>query len=212
LRKWQDLRASIEYLPNLFHDGPQNLGLILGDDSGLADVDCDTVEAIVAACILLPLTKMVHGRSSKRASHYFFCCDPAIPLTQFKDPIDNKMIVELRCLKKDGSVGLQTVVPPSIHPSGERIEFEPGGDGYPANIDADELHRAVARVAAAALLARHWPEKGSRHNAMLALAGGWHRLKARHPDWTKRGQAAAVVTMNWSGGAVSSPPGPTGPW
>jgi uncharacterized membrane protein len=31
--------------------------------------------------------------------------------------------------------------------------------------------------------------------AMLALAGGWHRLKARHPDWTKRGQAAVVVTM-----------------
>jgi hypothetical protein len=177
LPKWQELRPSSENLPNLFPGGPQNIGLILGDDSGLADVDCDTVEATVTARVLLPATGMVFGRASKRASHYFYYLDPPLSLKTFKDPTDDKMLVELRCRKKDDSVGLQTVVPPSIHPSGEKIEFEPGGDSYPANIDADELHHAVARVASAALLARHWPEQGSRHSAMLALAGALWRAE-----------------------------------
>jgi hypothetical protein len=40
------------------------------------------------------------------------------------------------------------------------------------------LHRKVAEVAAAALLSRHWPERGGRNDAFLALAGallrsGW---------------------------------------
>ena len=70
------------------------------------------------------------------------------------------------------------MVPPSVHESGEAVRFEKGFDGTPANIDADVLLSAVRRVAAAALLARHWPTQGSRHHAFLALAGvlaraGW---------------------------------------
>ena len=49
------------------------------------------------------------------------------------------------------------------------------------------LVSAVRKVAAAALLARHWPAKGSRHQAFLALAGilsraGWSLddIKAFH--------------------------------
>src|SRR5262249_23486136 len=50
--------------------------------------------------------------------------------------------------------------------------WEPGGDkAKPANVPASELRWAVARVAAAALLGRCWPD-GSRHDAALALAGG----------------------------------------
>ena len=97
---------------------------------------------------------------------------------QFIDPLDHSTIVELRGLSSDGTVGLQTVVPPSIHESGEAVRFEPGFEGTPANVDAEALASAVRRVAAAALFARHWPTKGSRHHAFLALAGvlaraGW---------------------------------------
>jgi hypothetical protein len=49
-------------------------------------------------------------------------------------------------------VGLQTIVPPSVHPSGEVISFEPGCDGDPAAVDGRILQLAVARTAAAALL------------------------------------------------------------
>lgn len=185
LKGWPGLVLATSALPEHFNSAPQNIGLILGGEPGLADIDCDTVEAAVAAAVILPKTGMIFGRASKRASHYFYYCVPPTLLSQFKDPTDQKMLVELRCGKKDGGTGLQTVVPPSVHPSGEKIEFEPGGDGYPTNVDVGALHCKVAQVAAAALLARHWPEKGERHNAMLALAGGLWRA-----EWP---QKAAIV-------------------
>ena len=42
-------------------------------------------------------------------------------------------------------------------------------------MDGDELLRAVQRVAAGAVLARHWPSPGSRHEAALALSGALTR-------------------------------------
>jgi hypothetical protein len=58
-----------------------------------------------------------------------------------------------------------------------------GGDKEPGVADAADLTRAVTRIAAASLLARHWPKEGSRHDAFLALAGilaraGWSREDA----------------------------------
>ena len=112
------------------------------------------------------------------ASHYFYRVDPAIPSVKYIDPADNKTtLIELRCLKKDGTVGFQTVVPPSVHESGEDIRFD--ADGVVANLEADVLSEAVARTAAAVLLARHFPPpKGGRNDAFLAIAGtlaraGW---------------------------------------
>jgi hypothetical protein len=66
-------------------------------------------------------------------------------------------LVELRGQKSDGSLGLHTIVPPSLHPKGEEIRFEKGCDGYPANTDAPELRSAVAKVAA--LACREMPEE-----------------------------------------------------
>jgi len=88
------------------------------------------------------------------------------------------MILELRCRTAEGEIGLQTIVPPSVHEGGEKIRFEPGYDRSPAKVDADVLVKAAYRTAAAALLARNWPKEGSRHTAFLALAGilcraGW---------------------------------------
>jgi hypothetical protein len=171
---WPDLRLTLADIPKYFSSAPKNIGIILGDETGIADVDCDTIEAVIAARLFLPKTGMVFGRASKRASHYFYRCDPPLPIAQFEDPVDHQMLVELRCRKKNGGTGFQTVVPPSVHESGEKIEFEPGGDGHPANTDGGELHAAVRRIAAATTLARHWPEKG-RHIAMLALAGALWR-------------------------------------
>jgi hypothetical protein len=70
---------------------------------------------------------------------------------QFKDPIDGAMLIELRGQSSDRSIGLQTIVPPSIHETGEAVRFEQGFDSTPANIDTDVLVSAVCKVAAAAL-------------------------------------------------------------
>jgi putative DNA primase/helicase len=169
--QWERLQITVDMASRYFDGDKQNIGLLLGDRFGSTDVDCDCPEAMTAARELLPETGMVFGRQSKPFSHYFYRSDPPVHTAQFRDPLDRSMIVELRGLSSDGSVGLQTVVPPSVHEAGESIQFETGFDGAPTNIEADVLVSAVQRVAAAALFARHWPAQGSRHHAFLALAG-----------------------------------------
>ena len=147
----------------------RNIGIILGAPSGnLHDVDLDAPEAVIAARHLLPRTEMVHGRSSSPGSHGWYVTDTAANVKRYQDPEhDGKpgsTLIELR------GTGGQTVAPPSIHESGELIEFvkwppEPLVIGLPI------LQRAVAEVAAAAILARHHPQQGSRHDFALALAG-----------------------------------------
>jgi P4 family phage/plasmid primase-like protien len=171
LEGWQRLEITADAAPQYFSDQPQNIGVLLGDKYGSTDVDCDCPEAITAARELLPETGLIFGRQSKPFSHYFYRSDPPARTQQFHDPLDQAMLIELRGLSSDGSIGLQTIVPPSIHETGEQVRFEPGFDGAPANVDADVLVSAVRKVAAAALLARHWPAQGSRHLAFLALAG-----------------------------------------
>lgn len=171
LEGWQRLEINLESASEYFNGTSQNIGVLLGDRYGSTDVDCDCPEAIAVARELLPETGLIFGRRSKPFSHYFFRSDPPVRTQQFHDPLDGKTIIEVRGLKSDGTVGLQTVVPPSIHEFGELIRFETGFDRIPANIDANVLLPIVRRVAAVALLARHWPAEGARHRAFLALAG-----------------------------------------
>ena len=126
---------------------------------------------------------MIFGRQSKPASHYFYRCNPIVRSRKYIDPVNKKTIVELRCQKTTGGMGLQTVVPPSVHESGEQVRFEPCYDGAPAEVTANALMDAVRQIAATALLARYWPKEGSRHDAFLALAGtlrraGWQLDRA----------------------------------
>jgi len=200
LKRWNGLRIGSADVSKYFAEAPQNIGVLLGEPYGLADVDLDCSEAIAAAAELAPPTGMVFGRASKPASHRFYRADPPVRMKKYVDPGNKSCLVELRGQKADGSIGSQTVVPPSVHETGEEIRFEPGFDREPANIEADELAGAVARIAAAALLARHWPkEPGGRHDAFLALAGllcrgGWRLddVVAFH---------FAIYRVLWGGGA-----------
>jgi DNA polymerase I-like protein with 3'-5' exonuclease and polymerase domains len=54
--------------------------------------------------------------------------------------------------------------------------------GQPTQITAEQLLAAAGAVAAAGLLARHWPKEGARQDAALALAGGLVRA-----GWTLTG-------------------------
>jgi hypothetical protein len=74
------------------------------------------------------------------------------------------ILVELRGAKH------QTVVAPSLHPSGEPYVWHSFEE--PARIEARDLERIVAEIAAAALLTRYWPPRGVRHELSVALAGG----------------------------------------
>jgi hypothetical protein len=169
LPEWQKLRLIEEQLLEYFTQEPQNIGLLCGEPShGLANVDCDCEEVIAAARFFLPETQMRSGRKSKPDSHYWYIAAELGKTAQFRDiPPEGEtggaMLIELR------SNGAQTLVPPSVHPSGEDYVWHEQGE--PQEVERAALLRCVQKTAACALLARHWPGQGSRHSMSLALAG-----------------------------------------
>ena len=176
---WQKLRPTKDDLDDLFpSDQHTNIGVLLGEPSGgLVDLDCDSPEAIAAARAVLHEASVTSGRGEDEASHYWFrVTDGAPKRTQrFEDPVKpGAVIVELR------STGGQTVVPPSMHPDGTPYRWVKPitEDGTVDDIERAEMERIARTVASIALLARYWPQKGSRHLAHLALCGAL----LRHPD------------------------------
>jgi hypothetical protein len=164
---WQKERWTLIDVPQRF-PANSNIGLLLGDVSnGLVDLDLDCPEAIALAPMLAPATGFKSGRKSAPRSHCWYIGTP-VPEHR-KLEFDGK-ILELR------TIG-QTVVPPSMHPTGEQYEWQEC-DGVPPTIAGAELSRIAAELAAAVLIVRHYPKTGSRHGFALALSGflqrrGW---------------------------------------
>jgi hypothetical protein len=158
-----------------------NVGVLTGVVSGrLVDIDLDAILAVRLAPQFLPSTAARFGRIGKPESHWLYIVDGYGPIktAKFVDPTDKKvMLLEYR---GDAS---QTIFPPSIHPSGEHVEWVGGVMGEPAKVSVDELMRRVRALAAATLLARHWPAKDShmRHEVSLPLAGGLVRAGWKLP-------------------------------
>jgi bifunctional DNA primase/polymerase-like protein len=168
-KNWTALRFSEGEIRQHFRE-EDNVGLLLGEPSGgLVDVDLDAPEAIELAAKILPPTSRRHGRAGKRESHRWYVAIPTPDPARFSD-LDGASLVEIR------STGQHTLVPPSIHPTGERILWEEAGQ--PALVDGANLRRRVECLSACALVGRHWPATGARHHAAMALAGallrnGW---------------------------------------
>lgn len=145
IKGWQRLRLTDTDLPQHFN-GSGNIGLILGEPSGhLVDVDLDCAEARELAPEFLPPTGAKTGRPGAPASHWWYIASGA-HTRRHGDPADRSAIVELR------AAGAQTLVGPSVHPSGE--PYDPL-EGEPAHADADDLAACVARLAEAVIERRH---------------------------------------------------------
>lgn len=185
LAEWQTLRLTECNISEYFNSEPQNIGLLLGEPSaGLVDIDLDTDEAVSIAPMYFPKTAGF-GRLSRPCSHLLFRC-PGIRTQKF---IHQTMILEVR------STGCQTIVPGSMHPSGEQITQTPGITEF-ALIEASDLLVAAGKTAAAALLARAWKElNGSRHEAALAIAGA-----LLHSGWSGDDAVTFVGVVVTNGG------------
>jgi hypothetical protein len=208
---WQNLRLRRSEVAEYFDDA-DNIGILLGEPSrGLLDVDLDCEEAIFLASFFLPHTRRIHGRKSKPASHFWYYGNPIPSPEKFCDT-DGTCLVEVR------STGQQTNVPPSIHPSGERLFWKT--KGRPGRVTGDELILAVKRLAAATLIARHWPKRGRRHDTTLALAGtllreGWGEIEvgefvslvaqaAADEEWRARKATARTTRKRLDEGGVAT--------
>jgi putative DNA primase/helicase len=160
---------------------------------GLTDVDLDCAEAVrlAAEFEFLPPTTAVYGRPSKRRSHHLYTTQLHETEThatlQFKEGPElnpdpkTAMLVELRI--GGGGKGACSMVPPSVHKSGELITWDQ--EGVATTVEGGELKKRAALLAAASLLGRHYPAVGARHSAALVLGGVLARAawKEEHITW-----------------------------
>jgi hypothetical protein len=198
IEAWQTLRINEETAPNFFNGGAQNIGVILGEaSSGLCDLDLDCFQAIAAAPYIL-LRTALFGRTSKRGSHWIYrtnLCETQDRAALKFVGSDKHGLLEVRV--GGGGSAAQTIFPPSVHVSGEPIEWENGGPGNITDIDGDELLRRGRRLAAAAEIARNYPKIGGRHDAAFVLGGFLARCGSS--------PAEAAVFVEAVGAASSQP-------
>lgn len=160
-----------------------------GKDGCIVDIDLDNHMARVLAPYFLPKTRAVFGHApSSPCAHYVYIVtsDPKqIKTIQNKNP-DHKddenasadennkkaMLLELRASG-------YTVFPPSVHKSGEPIEWSANGNIIDATkITYEELLIAFNKLTAAVILSSYWCE-GTREELAGSMSGmlakaTWH--------------------------------------
>lgn len=161
----------------------RNVGVKLGPDSGhVADVDLDCREAVALGPLLLPATGAAFGRGGQLTHALYHATDGTAEYAKLQDPVltgDAATIIELRWPSWDESeqryTALQSVLPPSLHHTGDTIAWVRDGD--PAVVPGADLGAAVRHIGAATLLARY-ARPAERHALVLLLANllmraGW---------------------------------------
>ena len=150
-----------------------NVGLLCGPISDgnrpkhcLVAVDLDSKEALDLADEFLPPTAMIDGRPGKQRSHrYYLVLTDSIPASAVSTArqavaaaakaghhpgpatrrFRNGSGVQVELIGTGG----QVAAPPSIHPTGERRDWEGGTRGEPAVLPFEELLQSVTRLALA---------------------------------------------------------------
>jgi putative DNA primase/helicase len=145
-----------------------NIGILNGTTSGLIDIDLDCTEAVAFADLFLPKTVASFGHEGNGRGHYLVAIKSSGKSRKFNLPDSYECLVELR------SDGTQTMLPPSTHPSGHKLQFSYINDSAPA-VDYADLLVATQRIAACSVIARSWSE-GSRHQLALAFAGMMYKV------------------------------------
>jgi putative DNA primase/helicase len=181
IKGWTKLSITAENLAAYFDAAPTNIGILTGEPSGgLVDIDLDDLDALKFAPWFLPRTHCIFGRQSKPRSHWIYQAHDAENIEQFTS---NGMILELRGNNRC------TVFPPSVHPSGELVEFHNPDDYEPASATWTELKRAAAKIAIATELYKFWPA-GTRHELTLAIAATLARL-----GWAKNNVVDLITAI-----------------
>jgi len=145
-----------------------NVGILLGNEHGVVDIDLDCPEAAAVARYLLPQDTAIFGRQGSPRSHYLYSCENAGEGLRLKDG-PGKVTVELR--SQPGGKACQTVMPGSVHPTGEAVVW--WDKRTPMKLPFEKLAELVNDIHGAAVLLRGYPAEGSRHDFWLAAGGLW---------------------------------------
>jgi hypothetical protein len=171
-----------------FSCSPENIfkefkGMDVGLDlqgSGIVGIDVDCAEVVPFLQKWLPPTCTV-GREGKPTSWMFYRLNGTVPKNMsFHDfGKDGKTSGELGGIKVNAIVPL----PPSRHRKTQMPLLWTTGD-EPTAIESKLFMAVASKCFALALIARHWPGPGNRHEPTLALAGtfakaGWSLDEAK---------------------------------
>ena len=140
-----------------------NLGLLLGPKSDVMDVDLDCREAKGLAELILPKPFAQFDRGTSDSGHYLYKANTCGPTKKFSGNGPKSTLVELR---GDGS---QTMIPPSIHPDGSRLNFTDINHDAP-EVEYADLLKSVSFLAACSEVAQIWVS-GRRHELALSFSG-----------------------------------------
>ncbi|MDX1922592.1 MAG: bifunctional DNA primase/polymerase [Alphaproteobacteria bacterium] len=173
--KWGKEHVTSDTLVNHF-SAVSNIGIALGQRSGgLVDLDFDLAEAAImegATFSHLP----AFGRASKPIGHRLVICDDCEKTVQFQLSESEAKIIglthETRMVLEVRSSGAQTMVPPSIHPSGESLTWVGLLPNDIPRVSWAEIVDAASITAFLGVALKMYPRQaGDRNSICLALAG-----------------------------------------
>jgi putative DNA primase/helicase len=140
-----------------------NLGLLLGPKSDVMDVDLDCREAKGLAELILPKPFAQFDRGTPDSGHYLYKAITCGPTKKFSGNGPKSALLELR------GDGFQTMIPPFIHPDGNRLNFTDINQDAP-EVEYANLLKSVACLAACSEVAQLWVS-GRRHELALSFSG-----------------------------------------
>lgn len=190
--KWDPKNNSFEESQKAIYNlerSEDNIGIHLFGK--VVDVDVDTANPMMIAALdhFLPHTAHVWGRSSRPRSHRLYeisgydsdSYDPGN--YRFLQVITRYDDIKLEIRGGEMKSGRYSLLPGSIHPSGEVYEWADlkVARSSPVTVDLNKLLRAVRFSCIAAAIAPYWTE-GQRNTMCMALSGFMHRAAAHMAD------------------------------
>lgn len=177
------------------------VGILTGHEMSpgkfVIDVDIDWGPGSVIAQFLLPPTGFIYGRASKRVSHCLYTTSEALTSFKYED-IDKTSLIELRGTKLDGSVGYQSMAPPSVwSKEGKTEALAFVKQDALAHIDPPaHLKQRVCLAAIGMIIAKHLGKHGFGHDARLCWAGFLLRAGLSIDECVTMGEAISAFCEN----------------
>lgn len=158
-----------------------NVGIHLHSNLLDVDIDSDVPFLMPALEALLPSCSHVWGRKSRPRTHRVYMLKTDENFDPAAHPVLRriKKIEEAQVEMRGGpqTRGEYSILPGSIHPSGEMYEWADIGKARstPSVSTASTIMRAIRMAGALAVIAPHWQE-GSRNEMVMALSGFLYRI------------------------------------